>query len=99
AALLDTDPDDWPAGRMTYDLRRLRLHGLIERIPGTRRYRVTPTGLHQAMFVTRVHERVLQPGLTQLADPDPPQPTALRTAAHAWNTATDQLIKDAGIAA
>ena len=31
-------------GRMTYDLRRLRLHGLIERIPGTHRYRLTDHG-------------------------------------------------------
>lgn len=26
---------------MTYDLRRLRMHATIERIPKTRRYRVT----------------------------------------------------------
>jgi len=31
--MLGTDPRSWPAGRGTYDLRRLRLHGLIERIP------------------------------------------------------------------
>jgi hypothetical protein len=29
---------------MTYDLRRFRLHGLIERVVGTHRYTVTPTG-------------------------------------------------------
>lgn len=33
------DPSQWRPGRMTYDLRRLRLHGLIERIPKTHRYR------------------------------------------------------------
>jgi hypothetical protein len=32
AGLLGTDPAAWPAGRATYDLRRLRLHGLITRI-------------------------------------------------------------------
>ena len=36
------------SGQITYDLRRLRLHGLIERIPHTFRYRVTPTGLRTA---------------------------------------------------
>ena len=30
---------------MTYDLRRLNTHGLIERIPHTHRYQVTDTGL------------------------------------------------------
>jgi hypothetical protein len=46
--MLGTDPTTWPAGRATYDLRRLRLHGLIERIPHTHRYRVTEAGLHHA---------------------------------------------------
>jgi hypothetical protein len=29
---------------MTYDLRRLRLHGLIARLPHTHRYEVTAQG-------------------------------------------------------
>ena len=35
APLLGLTPAEMTPGRMTYDLRRLRLHGLIERIPGT----------------------------------------------------------------
>jgi hypothetical protein len=35
AQLLGLDPAKYPVGRMTYDLRRLRLHGIIERIPHT----------------------------------------------------------------
>src|SRR5664279_5452230 len=34
APLLGLDPSLMTQGRMSYDLRRLRLHGLIERIPG-----------------------------------------------------------------
>src|SRR5207244_10389583 len=41
SGLLGADPNTWPAGRATYDLRRLRLHGLIERIPHTHRYEIT----------------------------------------------------------
>src|SRR5713226_746006 len=37
------------ASQATYDLRRLRAHGLIERIPRTHRYQVTPAGLTTAM--------------------------------------------------
>ena len=37
APLLGLDPSLMTQGRMSYDLRRLRLHGLIERIPGTHR--------------------------------------------------------------
>ena len=65
---------------MSYDLRRLRAHGLITRIPRSHRYRLTDTGLHHAMLLSHVHTRLLMPGLAQLADPDPPAPTALRTA-------------------
>ena len=44
ATLLGTTIEDISAGKMTYDLRRLRVHGLIERIPKSRRYQVTDAG-------------------------------------------------------
>ena len=37
-------------GAVTYDLRRLRLHGLIKRIPHTHRYEVAQHGLRYALF-------------------------------------------------
>ena len=48
-------------GPMTYDLRRLRLHGLIERVPHSHRYRITPTGAQVAMFYARLYARALRP--------------------------------------
>ncbi len=45
APLLGTPPEDITAGKMTYDLRRLRAHGLITRVPRSRRYQITDTGL------------------------------------------------------
>jgi hypothetical protein len=48
---------------MTYQLRRLRLHGLIERIPKTHRYRLTDFGFRVALFCTRAYSRILRPGL------------------------------------
>jgi hypothetical protein len=72
APLLGLTPADMTQGRMSYDLRRLRLHGLIERIPGTHRYTVTDHGLRIAIFLARVHTRLIRPGLAQaLADPSP----------------------------
>jgi hypothetical protein len=88
---------DVSAGQMTYDLRRLRTHQLIERIPATHRYRVTDTGLHTAMFLTRLHDRVLPAGLAQLAAAAPPG--KLRHTATAYQSAIDDLIRDAGLAA
>jgi hypothetical protein len=81
------------------DLRRLRAHGLITRIPKTHRYRISDTGLHHAMLITHIHTRVLQPGLAQLTDPDPPAPRTLRTAARNYQRALDQLTQEAGFAA
>jgi hypothetical protein len=54
---------------MTYDIRRLRLHGLIQRIPTTHRYEVTERGLRYALFFTRCYDRLLRPGLA-LIQPD-----------------------------
>ncbi len=90
APLLGLTPADMTQGRMSYDLRRLRLHGLIERITGTHRYTVTDRGLRIAIFLTRAHNRLIRPGLAELLD-DHSQPTPLRrrfdqldTAIHAY---------------
>ena len=50
AQLLGLLESEISPGRMSYDLRRLRLHGLIERIPKTQRYRPTTFGLKTALF-------------------------------------------------
>ena len=63
ASLLGQSPESFTQGRMTYQLRRLRLHGLIERIPKTHRYRLTSFGLRAALFCTRAYSRILRPGL------------------------------------
>jgi len=71
APLLGLDPSHLTPGRLTYDLRRLRLHGLIARIPHTQRYRVTREGLRTALFFTRVYGRILQPGMARITPPLP----------------------------
>jgi hypothetical protein len=61
AQLQNRAPDTYSAGAMTYDLRRLRLHGLIERVPRSHRYRITSTGAQVAMFYARLYTRALRP--------------------------------------
>jgi hypothetical protein len=63
AALRGQSEDQFTQGRMSYQLRRLRLHGLIERIPQTYRYRLTSFGFRVAVFCTRSYARILRPGL------------------------------------
>jgi hypothetical protein len=96
APLLGRGPQEISAGQMTYDLRRLRAHGLITRLPGTHRYQVTDTGLHRALFLTRAHDPLLRTGLAQLADPSNPP---LRVASHSYQHAVDGLIRESGLAA
>ena len=77
--------NDYSVHQMTYDLRRLRLHGLIERVPRTNTYVVTPEGIRTAVFFTKVHDRVLRP-LLCAADVPPASPElrrALATIDHA----------------
>jgi hypothetical protein len=84
---------------MSYDLRRLRAHRLITRIPRSHRYRLTDVGLHHTMLLSHIHTRLLLPGLAHLTDPDPPAPSALRAAARNYRRALDQLTQEAGLAA
>lgn len=85
------------SGQMTYDLRRLRLHGLIERIPHTFRYQVTP-GLCSALFLTRVHGCLLRSGLAELTDSARRCPPGSRPQPAPTKTALDELTRRPGIA-
>ena len=98
APLLGKNAGQLTSGQMTYDLRRLRLHGLIERIPHTFRYHVTDAGLRSATYLTRLHDRLLRAGLADLTDPSPPAPSALRAADRAYRAAIDELARQASIA-
>jgi DNA-binding PadR family transcriptional regulator len=66
AALLGLDPAALTPGQMTYQLRRLRLHGLIERRPRTHTYQLTHFGRRAALFLTRLYARAIRPGLSLL---------------------------------
>jgi hypothetical protein len=65
-------PGDVTASQMSYDLRRLRLHRLIRRIPHTFRYQLTDYGLQTAVAYTLAHDRVLRPGFASIGDPHLP---------------------------
>lgn len=97
APLLGLRPDELSPGRITYELRRLRLHGLIERITGTHRYRVTDLGLRQALFLTRAHARLVRPGLAEVL-PGAPS-SRLRRSFDAFDAAVVRQLEEANLAA
>lgn len=99
AQALGLPAEQYSAGRMTYDLRRLRLHRLIERIPRTQRYQVTDFGKRVALFFTKVHSRILRPGLSQLFDGCPKAPNrAIATAIAKLDQALEALFDQAKLA-
>lgn len=100
AGLLGLTSQEYSAGRMTYDLRRLRVHGLIERIPQSQRYEVTSLGQRVALCFTKVDARVLRPGLSQLLGGCPNAPLRpLKKAITALDKAFNELISEAKLAA
>ena len=74
---------------MTYDLRRLRLHGIIERIPHSHRYQLTPDGLRIALFFSRTYARLLRPKLAEIMPAAPPLTSTLRAAFDRLNREID----------
>lgn len=86
-------------GKMTYDLRRLRLHGLIERTPKSNRYQVTDFGFRSALFLTRAYTRLLRPGLAVVTDKQAPVPTMLHKALLSVDRAIERIWTQQRIAA
>ena len=84
------------AGQMTYDLRRLCAHGLIRRRPHSHRYTVTDTGLADALFLTRLHDRLLATGIDQATST---HPNPLAKASTAYDTALEALLTESGLTA
>ena len=99
APLLGTTTEDITAGKMTYDLPRLRAHGLIHRIPHSRRHQITDARLQHALSFTHAHDHLLRTGLAELTDPDPPAPSRLRAAARNYQAAFGELAHYAHLAA
>ena len=84
---------------MSYELRRLRLHGLIERLPKTHRYRLTDEGLRTALLYTRVYLRILRPAMAPVAPAAPDASTKALRQFHAAEAAVNSWCDDAHIAA
>ncbi|HJY49529.1 MAG TPA: hypothetical protein VJ349_12980 [Stellaceae bacterium] len=98
AALSGCDPAAISQGAVTYQLRRLRLHNLIERSPNSFRYRVTDFGLRLALFFTRAYNRLLRPGLAAALPALRAIATPLKRAFDALTAKIDAIINDAQMA-
>jgi hypothetical protein len=97
APQLGKDPGDMSGGQISYDLRRLRAHQIIERIPHSRSYQLTADGLSTALFFTRLTRRVIIPALAEIAGTGPPPGSPLRQADRAYKTAIADLASQASL--
>ena len=97
APQLGKDPGDMTGGQISYDLRRLRAHQIIQRIPHSRSYQLTAYGLSTALFFTRLTRRVIIPALADLAAADPPPGSPLRQADRAYKAAIADLASQASL--
>jgi hypothetical protein len=95
AALSGRDPESLSQAALTYQLRRLRLHGLIERLPNSFRYRVTEFGFRAALFFDRAYNRLLRPGLAAAIPALQSISTSLKLAFDKINQEIDASIRNA----
>jgi len=86
-------------GRTTYDLRRLRHHGLIERLPGRLAYRITDLGLRTALFYTHAYDCLIAPGFADLDPEIDSAPNKLKRTMssfnQAWHAYVDPVVSQA----
>jgi len=95
ADLLGVTGEQYTASQMTYDLRRLRLKGLIFRPPKTNRYFVSPYGWKVARLFSRLEARVFRPAMAMFTATDAVLPFPLRQALDRVDGQLDLLIYDA----
>jgi hypothetical protein len=89
----------YTTAQMTYDLRRLRLKGLIHRIPKTHRYTVTSYGLKVAFFYAKLYLRILRPTWAALLPDADSLPRPLRTVLDQLDAEIQKLHEEAVLAA
>jgi hypothetical protein len=84
---------------MTYDLRRLRLRGLIERRSQTQAYVLAPYGRRVAFFYSKLYARILRPHAPVLPDATDALPRPLRKALEQLDAAIEHICQEAALAA
>ena len=92
--LMGLAPDAYTASQMSYDLRRLRLKGLIARIAGTHTYILTTYGRQVAYLMTKLHRRIFDIASSAL-DPIPALPSPLPRLFRQLNEELDKLVTNA----
>lgn len=90
-------PTDYTLNQLRYDLRKLRVHGLIQRIPSSYFYRFTANGQKAALLMVQLRRRIYGPLAYGLLRHRPAQQHApdskFERAYYKVENAVDQLIE------
>jgi hypothetical protein len=99
AAILEAfglPPERYSLTQLRYDLRKLKAHGLLDRIGRTYAYRLTEKGIRIGSMFILFHKRVCGPLANSLFHHRPenrtPQPAKIERAYHQADTAIQNLI-------
>jgi len=88
---------DYTLNQIRYDLRKVRLHGLIERIPRTHAYRFTQKGQKVAILLIQLRRRIYGPiafgTLRHRPNPQHIPNSAFEQAYHKIDQAIDEAIQ------
>ena len=92
---------DYRLSQLRYDLSKLRAKGLVERLRGSRRYRLTPLGLKLGVVLVKLRMRLLGPLVALLTNPIQPagslHSNSVDTTFHEIDTALDHLSAALGL--
>ena len=97
SSLLGIAPEAYTASQMSYDLRRLRLKGLIARIAGKHTYILTTYGRKVVYLMTKLQQRIFDVASTALQTTIA-WPSQLALAFRQLDAELDQLILQAQLA-
>lgn len=97
ADLLGTDQATYGSAQMSYDLRRLRLKGIIWRIPNSYRYQLTTYGRKVALLFTKLDARIFRHAFAAI-DTSQPVPLPLAAALEQVEQAVAELVNHANLA-
>jgi hypothetical protein len=104
AEALGCSAAEYNLSSLRYDLSKLRAKGLVQKIPRTRRYKLTPEGYRLCIVFLKLFEKVYEPLTAGLLAPFPgdsqlplPKMTRLDKLYRAVVTALDKLIQTVGL--
>ena len=95
--MLGNTPDSYTASEMSYDLRRLRLKGVIARVEGTHLHLLTTYGRKVAYLMTKLQQRIFDLASAAL-ETTVTVPSKLARAFRQPDAELDKLVAEARLA-